>query len=403
MTLRGILSILFELFLLILALGTEIKEFFVVALCIGGVIAYSFISLFLAVITLHFHSNTDKKELSRNDEVRYTLTMRGPVLLPVVGYLSIKSADFNHIYNKNAMRHTFLLAPTFSIKREFSFDLLCEHVGRWDVGTKKLRVEDMFGLFCLPLLRTRKANFAVKIAVLPKPHELGENDERILVSKGFGGTSFLNSENGELLGDTRLYRKGDALKRINWKQTVRMKKLYTRQYEMPEMPKVLIAMDASCFDDKTGTVADISCESALALANFCIGQDSMVHFVTARGKDDSQNEGYYLQNYADVLDLQQRLLDVSFFSDNSALSLWQLDDAHFANADKVCFITANPSEDLLSDLDDMVKEGRSAVCVVPQVSSEPADSVAKAIENAGSVAVIVKSADEIAGKVGGGL
>ena len=48
MTLRGFVVTLLELILLIFALGTEMHEFLIVALCVGVLEIYSLVSILLA-------------------------------------------------------------------------------------------------------------------------------------------------------------------------------------------------------------------------------------------------------------------------------------------------------------------------------------------------------------------
>ena len=53
MTVRGAICVLVELLFLIVSLGTGIRELLVVAICLGAVIAYSFLSVLLSVLTLN--------------------------------------------------------------------------------------------------------------------------------------------------------------------------------------------------------------------------------------------------------------------------------------------------------------------------------------------------------------
>ena len=71
MTLRGVIVCLVELFLVILALGTEINEFFYVAICIAGLLAFSLLSLIIASLTLRVDSKINKKSAIREDKNRF--------------------------------------------------------------------------------------------------------------------------------------------------------------------------------------------------------------------------------------------------------------------------------------------------------------------------------------------
>lgn len=41
MSLRGLFALVLEAFLLIMALGTDIREFLIVAVCLGGLLVFS--------------------------------------------------------------------------------------------------------------------------------------------------------------------------------------------------------------------------------------------------------------------------------------------------------------------------------------------------------------------------
>lgn len=400
MTLRGILSLVLETFLLIIAFGTDIREFLIVAACVGGLIFYAFISSVLAVFTLYYNSATDRKDILRGDEVKYFLSLCGPVLLPCVGSLTLRTAEYTNLLDKKAMRQKFVLTPFFGSKRDICFNLSCPHVGIWEVGSEKLRIRDMFGLFSFPPLRADAKDFTVLVSVLPRTYTLSETQENVVISKGYGSISVFNSENGEMLGDSRLYQKGDALKRINWKQTARHKKVFTRQYEIPEMPKILIAIDSSCLSDSTGTIADICCETAISLAQYYINQNSTVHLVTLRETVNVGNFGSYFKTLHDLNLMQYSLLDIPFHKESNPLNSWQINGEHMMNAEKVFILTPNPSDELLSVIGNMLKLDKTVICVVPQTGQQTAE-LSDAIRNTGVNPIILRTVKEIAGKVGG--
>jgi len=403
MTLRGLFCLALEAFLLIMALGTTIKEFLVLAACIGGLLLYSLLSLLLAVITLDFQSQTDMTDVYRGEEIKYTMSIRGPVILPIVGRLIIRTADNGDITPKSNLRHSFLLVPILKLKRDYHFDMLCAHTGVWKVGTNKMRITDIFGLFNMPLLRTRFSMYKVRINVLPEIHNFDEAYGYIDASKGFTGTAFLNAENGELLGDSRVYREGDTMRRINWKQTARMKKLFTRMYEMPETPKVLIAVDNTFLNDNMGFLADISREVAVSLGSYYLQQGDEVTVVPLKQKGKEAIEEKNYEDFHDIITLQYDLTELEYVGANKALELFRLDDGVFTSSDRIFIITPNPSEGTLGAMADAAKFGKTVVCIVPQLGEEPIAAVKTAVETTGIMPIFVSSPDKIAEKVGGEL
>lgn len=400
MTLRGIFSLVLEAFLLVMALGTGIRDFMIIAVCLGVLLAFSLGSLLLAEAFLKYKSIANRTEVACLEEIKYTLSIKGFIILPIVGRVTVRPADNGDITDKKTLRNTFFLFPDFKSKRDFDFNLLCAHTGFWTIGVDKFRVSDIFGFFSLPLLRTRKTEKKIVISVLPNIHDFDEENVFVNAAAGFGDAAKYDSESGELLGDSRLYRDGDTMRRINWKLTARTRKLYTRQFEMPELPKVIIAIDDTAFKDTTGKIADIACETAVSAAKYYLEQENIVNLITLRDrKEDKKDFKFY--NIRELTDVQLSLIDITFEKDDEPSEICRLNQGKFAGADKIYVISANPSEGLLSAIEEEIKNGRLAVCIVPQLEKEPEDCVKKAMENTGANPILISSVEEISEKVGG--
>ena len=320
MTLRGFFVTLLELVLVVFAFGTEMREFLVVALCVGVLEIYSLVSIFLASLTLRVQSKIDKSFVLRDEGAIYTFLLRGVALLPVAGYLSVKNADYESRHLKR-LKHSFLMLPSFIIEHKFSFDIPCSHIGVWEVGIKKLRFEDVFGLFSVPLIRSGKSEFSVKLSVMPQFHKLQTDMESISMGD-FGLSNSLDSEHGELLGDSRLYREGDTLKRINWKLSARTKSLYSRQYEMPQKPKIAIAVDCAVLEYALRDIVDITCESAISLAEFFINQEHNVDIITLRGRKNEENCVYRLSTEEHLSVMQYNFARWSEYTSGAYYQYW---------------------------------------------------------------------------------
>ncbi len=400
MTIRGIIVTLLELVLLIFALGTEMHEFLIVALCVGVLEVYSLVSILLASLTLNIHSKIDKSSAERLEGAKYLLKMRGIALLPVAGYLSIKNADYE---NKKLKRrkYSFLMLPSFVIEHKFEFPVPCAHIGLWEVGVKKLRIEDLFGLFSVPLIRSRRSAFFSKLAVVPQIHNLRSDSETTSLGD-YGQSSMLDSEQGELLGDSRLYREGDTLKRINWKLSARTKTLYSRQFEMLQNPKIAIAVDTGLIDtENIGDIIDITCESAISIAKFYLQNKHTVDIVFLRDKNGNQNHIHYLSVDNDIAKMQHSFTDIKFYRHQEQLDLTQQDNINIMNADKIFLISTNPSDILISKFYELDNSGKLARCIVPSLKEEAVNEE----EETSADETIIKITDtaQIKTKVGGAL
>ncbi len=399
MTLRGFVVTLLELILLIFALGTEMHEFLIVALCVGVLEIYSLVSILLASVTLSLKSKIDKTSALREDVAKYTLRLRGVALLPVAGYLSIKNADY--IPKKQKRRkYSFLMIPSLVIEHKFEFDIPCGHVGLWEVGVDKLRFEDLFGLFSMPLLRSTKVKKFSKLWVMPKTHVL-RNDTETISLGDYGLTNILDSEQGELLGDSRLYREGDTLKRINWKLSARTKQLYSRQYERLQNPNIVIALDTGLLEESKGDIIDISTEAAISLANYFVNKNHTVEIVLLRSEQGFDNETYSLINENDVRKMQFNLANTKFYASEEPLVLTPNDNKYIVGADKIFLISSNPTPATISDFTDYCNNGKLARCIIPAPVLE--DNAEEENNHEQEVTVKITDTAKIKEKVGGVL
>ncbi len=398
MTLRGFVVTLLELILLIFALGTEMHEFLIVAVCIGVLEAYSLVSILLASVTLSLNSQINRTSTVRDDVANYLLVIRGVALLPVAGYLSIKNADYETKKQKKR-KFTFLMLPSFVIEHKFNFELPCAHIGMWEVGVDKLRFEDLFGLFSFPLIRSTKEKSYSKIWVMPRVHALTSDGETISLGD-YGLTSAIDSEQGELLRDSRLYREGDTLKRINWKLSARTKQLYSRQYEMLQNPNIVIAVDTAVLEEAKGGIIDISTEVAVSLAQHFVNKKHTVDIILLRGQEGLDNRVVQLSNKNDISKMQFDFAGVPFYSLEEPLYLTANDNRNIVNADKIFLISANPADSIISDFADYCKNGKLARCIIPSPALQ--EEQTEDDYNQG-VAIKITDADKIREKVGGVL
>ena len=395
MTLRGLLVLVVEIFFVILAFGTEYKNFLIISLCIGGLMIFSIISLLLASISLGANSTIDSTTARRGDKLNFNFTIRGLALLPVAVYFFVKTTD-TQFSTKRKFRHSFMLLPTFWFKKKFVFDMPCIHIGEWEIGIKKMRVEDLFGFFSMPIAWCKKANLLKQITVQPNIHDLSDMKERDSIG-GQGDTNLLNSENGELMGDSRLYKEGDSLKRINWKLSARTKKLHSRIFETTQEPTVVVVMDTVAFGKMQDYIIDISCETAISLCHYFTSRNTPVKLIFARYSDTGY-KAYNLIETNDLFKIFRNFSNTIFKIENQSLDLSILESAHILNSNKSYFISSNPSDELVSAVADMKKQGRVACCVVP--CGEQSATNGYSLKTSDEVLLHIASADQIKEKVG---
>lgn len=87
----------------------------------------------------------------------------------------------------------------------------------------------------------------------------------------------------KLVGDgmefagVREYRRGDTLRRINWKQTARYRVLHSNEYELNRATNIIIVLDLT---EESKDIADASVRSALGMAKFLSNYRSKIGLIT---------------------------------------------------------------------------------------------------------------------------
>lgn len=401
MTVRGAICILVELLFLTVSLGTGIRELLVIAICLGAVISYSFISILLSVLTVTANIRVNKKELNRKETVCLTLTLNGVVILPVACFITVYPPGVRIREKDKRHRHAFSLSPSLTLTREYDFNLICSHRGYYTAGLRSLCLRDLFGLFSVPVFRSRKEEMKIPLTVFPKVHKLKSDSEKVAIAEGNASTQIKSASQGELLGDSRQYQSGDPLNRVNWKLSARTRELYTRQFEVQENPQVLIVLDAACKTENISQIADIACETVASLANHYVDNNRSVRFVTVRNKSYVENEDMWVKNDRDVYIVLHQLIGMTFYNDETPLELWQLEDIDFRSTSTIKVITDNPSSELLKIMGDIISRDGMADCFVP-VGDKKFDETTIPSNDRISPIFIYKSG-EITEKVGGSL
>ncbi len=389
MSLRAVVVLLLETVLIIMATGTEIKEFLIACVCVGALLVLSLISVIWATLVLRFSVRCQKAFCERNQDVTFTLNIKGFLLLPVVCKATLLT-PFRERAKATFPVFINLALSILKINRSFDFNINCCHSGSWHVGIKKLKVSDVFGLFELPLFFAKKEQYTDKILVTPKFYFQEYTKEYTGTVDNYSGISFGNSENGEVFEDNRAFRQGDPLRRINWKQSMKIRKPITRLYEKPKKSRALIALDYYTLE-AYGDCDDIYREAALHIADYFVGFKNEVTVCVLR--PENLGLDFTCNDVADLSYLSMDIADIRFKRDKSALTDSPLNDFDFDVKDRLYIISANPHQSLIAAVEIMNSQGFSVNVIVPKTTkfTEIADS---------QYITVIESSDEIPKKVG---
>ncbi len=251
------------------------------ALFSGGNLPYSiFYALFLMLILMGVSTyilgrglkvkiDSDKYEMVTGDNNKIVIKVYNNSIFPVP-YLEVK----NSLVEKVMQRHrgditTIGIGSQKFLNKEINIGIR----GQYGLGETSCSTSDVFGIF------TYKKPYKHKkfIKVYPKTYEL--NSVRInganLREYNIKNIKPYNKgpESAETIRNIREYRRGDSYKRINWKITAKHGKLFVKEYDSSESPRIHIfldlRMDGFTFD-KGGEKEENLVEFFLSLVNYIV-------------------------------------------------------------------------------------------------------------------------------------
>ena len=390
MSLRGLFALVLEAFLLIMALGTDIREFLIAAVCLGGLLVLSFVSVLWAVVFLRFTATTPHTQHVRTNTITITLNVKGLQILPVLCKIKIQP-PYNEKTEQSAPLYNAFILNVFKLNRKYDFTLELLHPGHWNLGIKLLRVCDVFGFFVSPLIFTSRKRISEEISVMPKSHTIESFSKSFNAEKVYEGTSRQSYEMGETFDDSRLYRDGDPLRRIHWKQSAKTGKLYTRLFEKPREPKTVVLIDA-CTAETKDYCDDIYREVAFCLAEYSAKFNAQTVIHLMRGAAPWE---FSLQDTELLPKLRNDLSDLQFKKTLSPLAGGDIKRDQFALTDKLYIVTSNPDSSVIS----MAENSRGSVKTALIIAKGSRSSVRYTAEESDSLAII-ENPCEIPEKVG---
>jgi uncharacterized protein (DUF58 family) len=180
---------------------------------------------------------------------------------------------------------TFSLAP-FS-GQTFKISVHTPYRGRYSIGMTKMKITDIFGLVTIPFDMRRLSYYRMaELIVLPKAEQLSSVSGDIADTKLFSAAYLKHAEQGDSVSGARLYHDGDALRRINWKKSAQLGKLFVKQYEYPEREHIMLLVDTALHGlsgEEALVYADTVCESAACIALYCLSKNRSVSVKNSTG------------------------------------------------------------------------------------------------------------------------
>lgn len=269
MTRRGaaVITALLTSALCALSLGNLLYLY--IAVLLGLVLLYSFVSCLWARQTAECRQHLSAQSVPRGDSAFLAAQAYHACPLP------ISPLRGQYAWAGQEGECEFPAAPFRSATRRVP--LSARHVGQFNAGVGSLIIQDVFGLF---QMRKKPSASGSVLTVLPRPFEI----EKPRFSLGDDGSAALSrtQEDYNAPEDVRAYIPGDAMKRIHWKLSSRKRELLVRRFETPAPPDTLILLDCDTplggenVAEGKESLRDALCETAVAVARLQMEDGSPV-------------------------------------------------------------------------------------------------------------------------------
>ncbi len=371
MSARGrTLSVFFAL-LLLAGLATGIREIYYVVFVLGLLLLITLVAALCGAFSLHAAQSLPDGLTVRGEGAAIRVRLFGWVLLPVTAEvrLIVPGPPIPGRKEKAPEEWGSLTLWPLKLDKRLSITVACDHRGQWETGISGLYVQDVLGLFHLPVRRSAVSSGREALTVYPRLYELEAEIPSLPTSADYSENLPVTADHGDSFAGTRLYRDGDSLKRIHWIQTIRTRELYTRQYEISTEQYALLVLDTEVPPTMNRLAyGDMAGEVAAALALNYLERGCPVRLLCLASGGDGPDESCTAANRDEFFPLYERLATVGYTPNPQPLDAESLIDGNWGQMRTIHMVTSRPSPHLLEILHALSGRHSRAVCIVPMTA-----------------------------------
>jgi uncharacterized protein (DUF58 family) len=278
-----------------------------------GFVFLSWLYMRVAVAFLAVRKDDDVLRGHKLEAIILTLTVENRGILPlpyvavrdVVGRLSAKSMG------------QFLITLPGGAEEKLRYDAVGQKIGEYFTGPVELTGYDPLGLFPW----RREFDLKTRVVVYPNVYRIETANTRGLPAGNLAAVSRIY-EDVTQFQSIREYTAGDEMKRINWKVTARMGKLFSTEFQPTIYFPVLILLNLSGDDYPMryrDQLVERACEVAASLVFYYVGIRQEVGLVTTGrlGGDGARPAAEIKAGYGHALGLME-IISCSVMSEGSA-------------------------------------------------------------------------------------
>jgi len=223
-----------------------------------ALLSLSFLYAAIGILSVSIEIYIDSTEIYVDDKVKYSIKIKNKLFLP----LAFVSIDEN---NKNFFPIATNLNP-FQ-KKVIKRNVLFKKRGIYTVGPITVKIKDPFSIFQMKKTVNRRYN----IVVYPKVYDIAFDLPLALDIGGFASRA-KQFEDYTNLANLREYVDGDSLKKVHWRISAKLQKLYVKEYQHTALSEVVVLWDLykNHYKADDGTIDEMTAECVLSLVKYCL-------------------------------------------------------------------------------------------------------------------------------------
>ncbi|MGE4282662.1 MAG: DUF58 domain-containing protein [Clostridia bacterium] len=364
MTKRNVIYFIVFICVLILALYREEKILYTLVFTIMILPLLSLIFLIITVLKYRYTERLDKMEIIRGDVIKYSLDVYNKdfFLYPFVR-MSFYSDSFTakSVFSDEV----FYILPRS--KYHIEKEIICDHIGNYDVGVRLVEFRDYFGFFKLSRTFHNKHK---KISILPRITELNHFKALSMVSSESShyGSRFGMEDYSEI-AEIKKYTSGLPLKKIHWKLSAKRNELMIKDFNASQNSSAYLFIDINrLISNKPNDMflKDIIIESTLAILKFCLKKSISIHV----SFNDMNFSKLRVDSKKDFNCVYDRLFKMGFEGISPFADMFNRNKGQLLDFNNLIIIAADYTNDLFDSLVKLKLSGKR-VTLLSSVSSKP--------------------------------
>ena len=344
----------------------------------GGPVSYGFFTvltiipvisilyIFCVILGFKIFQKLDGRNLVSNSTSDFYFTLQNESPIAFAGIRAVFYSSFSTISGLDDSTE-YELAPHTGIRKQT--ELICRYRGEYEVGIKKIMVQDMFRLFSISYKNREPLRVTVrpKTVFLTRLHTM----DRIVNNSRDARE---NMTEPDVLA--REYVPGDDVRKIHWRATAAMQKLMTRENIGIRQQQVGIIMNprrCSSRQEESLPVENKLLEVVIALVLFFAGNGIEAVFFMGQGETDEIT----VSNMSRFDDFYARISEYVFDEENDTKVFYEnaLRSGSMSEKRQVFLVTYELAEEEEVLIGELVRNSVTVTVYVIDFANEKAEDL----------------------------